>query len=178
MPKKTIKNNVFSKVDFNSRDGMLTTVWGPSMWHYLHTMSFNYPVSPNRTQKKHSRDFVINLQYVLPCGKCRENLSRKFKKTPLTMENMKSRETFSKYIYELHESVNKMLNKRSHLSFEDVRDRYENFRARCAQPITTIRKTQKKKNERARMYRTTFWRKGKMYFENSTSKYKMQDFRN
>ena len=20
-------------------------VWGPSMWHYLHTMSFNYPVN-------------------------------------------------------------------------------------------------------------------------------------
>ena len=31
----------FSKKDYSSGDGMLTTVWGPSLWHYLHIMSFN-----------------------------------------------------------------------------------------------------------------------------------------
>ena len=30
------------KKDYLSGDGMLTSVWGPSLWHYLHTMSFNY----------------------------------------------------------------------------------------------------------------------------------------
>ena len=25
---------------------MLTAVWGPGMWFYLHTMSFNYPLNP------------------------------------------------------------------------------------------------------------------------------------
>jgi len=44
---------------------------------------------------------------------------------------MKSRETFSRYIYELHETVNRMLNKKSNLTYCDVRDRYENFRSRC-----------------------------------------------
>ena len=57
---------------------MLTTVWGPGMWHYLHTMSFNYPVSPTKEDKKHYFDFIINLQYVLPCGKCRKNLKKNF----------------------------------------------------------------------------------------------------
>ena len=37
------------------------------------------------------------------------------------MEVMKSRETFSKYIYDLHELVNKMLNKKSNLSYCDVK---------------------------------------------------------
>ena len=37
---KTRKNRVYNKNDFKSKDGMLTSVWGPSLWHYLHTMSF------------------------------------------------------------------------------------------------------------------------------------------
>jgi hypothetical protein len=49
------------------------------------------------------------------------------------MEHMASRDTFSRYIYELHETVNKMLNKKSELSYCDVRERYEHFRARCTE---------------------------------------------
>ena len=44
---------------------------------------------------------------------------------------MKNRETFSRYIYNLHEVVNTMLKKKSNLSYEDVRDRFEIFRAKC-----------------------------------------------
>lgn len=126
---------VYSLDEYNSNDGMLTTVWGPGMWHYMHTMSFNYPVKPTNEDKHHYRDFMINLKYVLPCGKCRANLRKNFKRLPLTMKHMQSRETFSKYVYDLHELVNKMLGKSSGLSYADVRERYEHFRARCAQPI-------------------------------------------
>ena len=131
---KTRKNKVYGSDDYHSNDGMLTTVWGPGIWHYLHTMSFNYPVNPTIEEKRHYRDFVLSLQYVLPCGKCRKNLKKNFKKLPLTMAAMKSRDTFSKYVYDLHETVNKMLEKRSGLSYADVRERYEHFRARCVQP--------------------------------------------
>jgi hypothetical protein len=47
---------------------------------------------------------------------------------------MKSRETFSRYVYDLHELVNKMLGKISGLTYCDVRERYEHFRARCTNP--------------------------------------------
>ena len=49
------------------------------------------------------------------------------------MKHMNSRETFSRYVYDLHELINKMLNKKSNLTFEQVRDTYENFRSRCTQ---------------------------------------------
>jgi hypothetical protein len=127
------KKRVFTKKDYNSGDGMLTSVWGPPMWHYLHTMSFNYPVNPSVQDKIHYKNFVINLQYVLPCKYCRMNLTNNFKKKPLQMCHMKSRETFSRYIYELHELINKMLNKKSDLSYCDVRERYEHFRSRCTE---------------------------------------------
>ena len=150
---KTKKNRTYSKNDYNSGDGMLTTVWGPALWHYLHTMSFNYPVNPSNEDKKHYKDFVYSLRYVLPCNYCRMNLTNNLKQKPLKMCHMKDRYTFSKYIYELHEIVNKMLHKTSNLSYCDVRERYEHFRSRCTEEkpkLFTFKKktsTRKKKEK-------------------------------
>ncbi len=138
---------VYNNKEYSSGDGMLTTVWGPSMWHYLHTMSFNYPVKPTLNDKKNYRNFILNLQNVLPCGHCRENLKRNFKAHPLKMCLMKNRDTFSRYVYKLHETVNKMLNKKSGLTYGDVRERYEHFRSRCTKEkpkMFNFRKTRKK----------------------------------
>lgn len=126
------KRHVFSKIHYQSRDGMLTSTWGPAAWHFLHTISFNYPVEPTDDEKRNYRDYVLSLVHVLPCRYCRENLVKNLAKLPLEMKHMESRATFSKYIYELHELVNAMLGKKSGLSYEDVRDRYEHFRARCS----------------------------------------------
>ena len=144
------RKQTYSKNDYNSGDGMLTTVWGPAMWHYLHTMSFNYPVNPTSENKKHYRDFVYNLRNVLPCKYCRINLTNNLKKKPLSMCHMASRATFSRYIYELHELVNKMLGKKSHLTYCDVRERYEHFRSRCTEEkpkIFTFKRIQTKKKK-------------------------------
>lgn len=126
-----MRNRTFKKRDYDSGDGMLTSVWGPSMWHFLHTTSFNYPVSPTPQDKSHYRNFILNLQHILPCKYCRINLHNNFKTFPLQMCHMKNRDTFSRYVYRLHEIVNKMLGKISKLSYCDVRERYENFRSRC-----------------------------------------------
>lgn len=138
--RKTMK--VYKRSDYQSNDGMLTTVWGPSTWHLLHTMSFNYPVNPTCDDKHNYRNFVLNLQNVLPCGKCRKNLKKNFKKLPLTWKTMENRDKFSMYIYKLHELVNKMLNKTSGLTYNDVRERYEHFRARCAKSMKELKAEQ------------------------------------
>jgi hypothetical protein len=150
MKTKTKKNRrpVYDEEHFKSGDGMLTSVWGPGMWHYLHTMSFNYPVNPTHQDRKHYRDFILQLQHVLPCKFCRVNLKNNFKVMPLRMCDMKSRDTFSRYVYDLHEMVNKMLNKKSNLEFCDVRERYEHFRARCSDPKPLLFKFGKTKKQR------------------------------
>lgn len=135
---KTRKQRVFKKNDFISGDGMLVSVWGPSIWHAIHTISFNYPVKPTIEDKKHYRDFILNLQHILPCKYCRINLKTNLKQLPLTMSDMRSRDSFSRYVYNLHELVNKMLNKKSNLTYCDVRERYEHFRARCTEEKPAI----------------------------------------
>ncbi len=138
IPPRTKKVRAFTKKDFHSGDGMLTTVWGPSMWHFLHTMSFNYPVKPTDEQKRHYMDFILNLRNVLPCKYCRMNLTNNLATRPLKMCHMESRDTFSRFVYDLHETVNKLLGKNSGLSYCDVRERYEHFRSRCTQDAPKV----------------------------------------
>ena len=145
--KTTKKNMIYNTKDYSSGDGMLTSIWGPSLWHYLHVMSFNYPINPTNIQKQKYKQLLLNFQYTLPCKYCRINLKNNFKKFPLTDTIFKNRNNFSRYIFNLHEQINKMLGKNSGLTYCEVRDNYENFRSRC-----TIEKSKifnyTKKNEK------------------------------
>ena len=145
------KKRIFKNKDFNAPDGFLTSVWGPALWHALHTISFNYPTNPTDNDKKNYRDFMLSLVNILPCKYCRENLVNNYKEFPLTMECMKNRNKFSRYVYKLHETINKMLGKKSGLSYCDVRERYEHFRARCTEEkpkLFDFKKTRKNKREK------------------------------
>ena len=149
--KNKTRKRVFSLKEYNANDGMISSVWGPAMWHYLHTMSFNYPVNPTIEDKRNYKCFVLNLQHVLPCKYCRMNLKTNFKQLPLKNSDMENRETFSRYIYELHELVNRMLDKKSNLTYCEVRERYEHFRSRCTDEkpkIFKFTKTLKKKKNK------------------------------
>ena len=150
-------SRVFTRKQYQSGDGMLTTIWGPNMWHYLHTISFNYPIKPTFENKKKYKVIILNHQHTLPCKYCRINLKNNFKVHPLKSCYLMDRTSFSRYIYKLHEIVNKMLNKNSVLSYCYVRERYEHFRSRCTQdvknPFSTkelkmhLRKTKRKKEK-------------------------------
>lgn len=146
--KVKIQEKTYNNEDYSSGDGMMTTVWGPSVWMFLHTMSFNYPIEPSEEEKTDYRNFVLSLQKVLPCKYCRMNLVKNFKDLPLTMDSMKNRESFSRYIYNLHELVNRMLKKKSNLTYDDVRERYEHFRARCTKDLKEKKKLIKNKTKK------------------------------
>ena len=145
---KTRKKNLFSKKVYNSNDGMLSSVWGASLWHSLHVMSFNYPVKPTNKDKKHYKNFILLLRHTLPCGICRKNLKDNLKDCPLTKNDLQSRHHFSKWMYNFHEHVNKMLKKKSGLTYTDVKDRYENFRSRCTVDIKLKKGTRKCKKKK------------------------------
>ena len=59
---------------------------------------------------------------------------------------MESRDSFSKFLYRLHNCVNKMLGKNIKISYEEVRDNYENFRSRCSEKeaVEYIKKKEEK----------------------------------
>ena len=125
------KKLIFNNTDYDSNDGMLTSVWGPALWHSLHIISFNYPVNPTTMQKKYYFDFFTNLQNILPCKYCRDNYKKNLETLPITKTVLKNRENFSRWLYEMHELININLGKKSDLTYDDVRDRFEHFRSRC-----------------------------------------------
>ena len=68
---------------------------------------------------------------------------------------MKDRNQFSRYVYRLHERINKNLGKDSGLSYCDVRERYEHFRARCTEEkpkMFDFKKTRKNKTLKKRWF--------------------------
>ena len=147
---KTLK--VYSNKDFKSKEGMLTTVWGPPAWHFIHTISFNYPNNPTCKDKKKYKNYILALGKVLPCKYCRINFCKNIKAVPLNNAALKNRDTFSRWAYKFHEHVNKMLGKNSGLSYNDVRERYEHFRSRCTKTKTakTAKKTKTKAKRKTR----------------------------
>lgn len=124
-------SNSFGKSDYESSDGFQTFVWGPLVWNFLHIISFNYPLNPTKEQKKHYKDYLLSLGNVLPCKYCRDNYRKNLKSAGFSDAKFKNRETFSKFIFKLHNTVNKMLDKPSFKTYSFVRNRYELFRARC-----------------------------------------------
>ena len=66
--------------DFESGEGFRPAVWGPPLWHVLYTIGLNYPVRPSAAQKRQYGTFIRSLQFVLPCGTCRNNLSANLQK--------------------------------------------------------------------------------------------------
>ena len=122
---------------YSSDNGFVTSVWGPGLWHFLHTMSFNYPVTPTKEQKAQYKQFVMSLQHVLPCRHCRENFPQNIQAVPFTAYSLKNRNTFSRWMYRFHAHINSMLGKETPYTYEQIRSTYEEFRAGCSDTSPT-----------------------------------------
>lgn len=105
--------------------------WGPYFWKVMHIVSFSYPDNPSHEDKKNYYNFYNNLQNILPCEYCRKNLKKNYKLLPLNSDVLRNSSTLSKYIYDLHELVNKELNKKSYLSYNDVKIKYDKYKITC-----------------------------------------------
>ena len=126
------KKNIRDKSNYESGDGFSTSIWGPAVWHFLHTISFNYKVKPTEEDKDHYMNFITGLGHVLPCGVCRDHYEENLKAAKFSRADLKDRHTFSCFIYKLHNLVNTKHHKRPlKVSYFRIRDNYEIFRAKC-----------------------------------------------
>lgn len=156
--------------DYNSGDGMLTYIWGPPLWHFLHTISFNYPVNPSEEDKDNYYNFLMSMGRILPCRYCRENFTKNLKSIKLNEDDFETRENFSKMIYDLHNEVNKVLNKKYNISFEEVQWKYEHFRSRCN--LQDLRKINEKEKEKKKVKKEKVKEKGCIEPMNGVPKHK------
>jgi hypothetical protein len=124
------KPNDKQNVNYNTKDGMQSAIFGPAFWMTIHITSFNYPPQPTEEDKANYENWLRSIGKVLPCRYCRENFEKNMESAGFSSKSLESRDEFSKFCYRLHCEVNKMLGKTSP-SFKEVRDTYDFFRAKC-----------------------------------------------
>ena len=127
--------------DPNAKNCMMTKVWGPAGWLFLHCVTLGYPQDPDAYDlengkpqgfsKAHYKDFFYEVGYILPCKYCRDSY-REFMREDPVEEHLSSRDTLIKWLWDMHNKVNTKLGvKYCDLNYKDFIERYESYRAKC-----------------------------------------------
>ena len=110
-------------------------VWGPFFWHTIHIVAMGYPMEPNYTDKRHAKEFYESLAFLLPCAVCKEHYKTHLERNPIT-PYLDTRRDLLKWTINIHNEVNKMLNKPEWTEYEVVKY-YERLGARNRSPVWT-----------------------------------------
>jgi hypothetical protein len=118
----------------DSGNGLITKIWGSPAWDTFHSIQFGYPLKPSQEQMTEYKSFFNLFGKVLPCSFCRISYAEFISETgdvPLTDDVMKSRETLTRWGYDLHNRINKKLGVNYGDTYEEVCYKFESFRAKC-----------------------------------------------
>ena len=110
-------------------------VWGPFFWHTIHIVAMGYPKEPNYTDKRCAKEFYESLAFLLPCGVCKEHYKKHLENNPIA-PFLDTRRDLLKWTINIHNDVNKMLNKPEWTEYEVVKY-YERLGARERSPVWT-----------------------------------------
>jgi len=94
----------------NNINSINPNIWGPSGWKFLHYISLGYPDNPTDRDKQNYKNFFYSLSNVIPCQKCSNNFKKNLNDYPID-NSLDNRESLSKWLIDIHNSVNQELNK-------------------------------------------------------------------
>jgi hypothetical protein len=121
-----------------------STFWGPSAWHFLHTLTFHYPDKPSIEEQNASEQFFLNLSKLLPCASCRQHYEKEILKNP---PNTSSKTLLSSWLVDIHNRINKRL-KKPIFSYESARLKYSGENSQCKSNCSGIGKVAQIKDEK------------------------------
>jgi len=99
-------------------------IWGKHMWASIHFIALGYPQSPSEKEKSDFKHFFENLHKILPCNACSKHLESTIKnELPLHANNLENNNELFKWTVQLHNIVNKRLNKEN-MSFKEAENIY------------------------------------------------------
>jgi len=101
-------------------------IWGPHYWFVLHTITLTYPINPNETIKKKYYDLIQNLPLFIPIENIGNYFSELLDKYPIS-PYLDSRESFIKWMYFIHNEVNKSLGYDELTLAESLEKYYKNY---------------------------------------------------
>ena len=83
-------------------------VYGPKIWHVIHTFAANY----NPSQRTNFQLFIMSVSDLIPCKVCREHFKLNLKKHPLEKFLINKQSLFL-WSYLMHNEVNELQGKES-----------------------------------------------------------------
>ena len=101
----------------------MTSRWGPTYWNYIHMVSLHYSNHPTKQEMDNNFNLVQNFMNTLPCDKCKKEIKKLVTNKDLQL-SLENRDKFVKYFWNIHNSVNKRLNKRR-ISLKEFYKLYE-----------------------------------------------------
>lgn len=124
-------------------NGLKPSCWGPTAWHFLHSVAMGYPESlSNSTEDKIIKDnykkFYESLEHILPCDWCKIHYTENLKSLPIS-DYLDSRRNLSLWVYKLHNLVNEAthVSEKNIPSFESVYEMYNSYRVPCDEDSKT-----------------------------------------
>jgi hypothetical protein len=126
---------------------MNTTLWGPSGWTFLHTLTFIYPDKPSYNDKVKMQNFMKSINSILPCKYCRISFTKYTQNLPID-NYLDSRDSLIEWLYKIHNKVNKKLRIQGFCKYDNpdiniVKDKYSSI----IEHINILCKSKRNKNE-------------------------------
>ena len=83
-------------------------LWGPHLWYFLHTLTYQFPIQPTWNDKQHMNEFLVSLEHILPCEHCKFHYKNYLLDFPPILDNQTQ---FIIWMIQLHNFVNQRLGK-------------------------------------------------------------------
>ena len=87
------------------------SLWGPILWNILHSFSINNNLKITNEMKKKYYIFYTSVAYIIPCLVCSDDYSNIIYNMYPIEENKINRIYIKKWLYTVHNIINKKLNK-------------------------------------------------------------------
>ena len=83
-------------------------VWGPILWHFLHSYSLNYPVRPNESDKARAVAYYQSIPSYISCPTCAAHFAQLLAENPPVTD---SRASLAEWMFDIHNLVNARIGK-------------------------------------------------------------------
>lgn len=127
----------------STNDGLKPSCWGPTAWHFLHSVAMGYPEEITSSAEDQDtalkfKMFFESLEFVLPCEWCKIHFKENLITLPIS-GYLNGRRNLALWVYKFHNLVNDATNVPESVrpSFEDVYEMYDSYRVPCDEDAKT-----------------------------------------
>ena len=89
----------------------MTDIWGPNLWHLMHTVAYNSNDNFSIVEKQMLSYFYKNIANMIPCIFCRSNYKQHLIEYPID-RYLENKSTLCNWVVNIHNLVNKNNNKK------------------------------------------------------------------